>query len=140
MNSTRIETTECESEDLAKYLSDSIISYGIDQLNGKEPKKACCAIKDNNGNLIGGVMGYSSLNLFFISHLFVESEHRDRGHGSKLLEAIENKAKSYGCNLLRLNTLNKEIKSLYERAGFEKTISIPAYMNGFDLLYYHKKI
>jgi ribosomal protein S18 acetylase RimI-like enzyme len=140
MNSIRIETTECENEDVAKYLSDSIISYGIEQLNGNETKRVCCAIKDNNGNLIGGVMGHVTLNLFFISHLYVESEYRGRGHGSKLLEQIENKAKSYDCNLLRLNTLNKETKSLYERAGFEITISIPSYMNGFDLLYYHKKI
>ena len=85
-------------------------------------------------------MGYKSINLFFVTQLYVEDKYRNNGYGYKLLSAIEDKAKLLGCNLLRLNTLNKKTASLYTRSGFKKTISIINYMNGFDLIYYHKNI
>lgn len=140
MDQFTLETTELENEEVEKYLSDSILSYGVGQMNGEKPLKAYCSLKDKNRNIIGSIMGYKSLNLFFITQLYVESKYRNNGYGYKLLSAIENKAKSLGCNLLRLNTLNKKTSSLYARAGFKKTNSIVNYMNGFDLLYYHKNI
>jgi len=140
MEQAILETTEQENEEIEKYLTDSILSYGIEQMNGERPFKAYCSLRDTNGSIIGSVMGYKALNLFFITHLYVSSKNRNNGYGYKLLEAIENKAKLLGCNLLRLNTLNKKTSSLYTRAGFEKTSSIANYMSGFDLLYYHKNI
>ncbi len=140
MNQSILETTELENEEIEKYLSDSIISYGIAQMNGDKPFKAYCSFKDKNGNIIGAIMGYKASNLFFVTQLYVESKYRNNGCGYKLLSAIENKAKALGCNLLRLNTLNKKAVSLYTRGGFEKTSSIINYMDGFDLLYYHKNI
>lgn len=140
MDQVILETTELENEQIEKYLSDSIMSYGIEQMNGEKPLKAHCLFKDKDGKIIGSVMGYKTLNLFFITHLYVEGKNRCNGYGYKLLEAIENKAKLLGYNPLRLNTLNKKTSSLYARASFEKTSSISNYMNGFDLLYYHKNI
>jgi len=140
MNQITLETTELENEEIEKYLSNSIMSYGIEQMNGEEPLKAYCSFKDKNRNIIGSIMGYKALNLFFITNLYVESEYRCNGYGNELLKAIEDKAKLLGCNILRLNTLNKKTSSLYTRAGFEITNNISNYMNGFDLLYYHKNI
>jgi len=140
LNQTTLETTELENEEVEKYLSDSLISYGIAQMNAEKPLKAYCSFKDKEGNIIGSIMGYKASNLFFITQLYVEKRYRNNGYGYKLLSAIENKAKSLGCNLLRLNTLNKKTMSLYTKAGFKKTNSITNYMDGFDLYYYHKNI
>ncbi len=140
MNQAILETTELENEEIDKYLSDSIMSYGIAQMGGEKPLKAYCSFKDRDGNIIGSIMDYKASNLFFVTQLYVESKYRNNGYGYKQLKVIEDKAKSLGCNLLRLNTLNSKTASLYTRAGFEKTNSIINYMDGFDLLYYHKNI
>jgi len=135
-----LETTEAENEELEKYLSSSIMAYGILQMKDEKPLKSFCSFKDHNGNIIGGVMGYKTLNLFSITHLHVEKQNRNNGYAKELLKEIENKAKILGCSILRLNTLNKKTSSLYSKAGFEVTNTIPNYMNGFDLMYYHKEI
>ena len=137
---TVLETTEVENEEIEKYLSNSIMDYGIEQMDNKEPVKSFCSLKDHKGNIIGGVMGYKTLNLFFITHLHVEKQNRNNGYAKKLLSAIENQAKLLGCNIIRLNTLNKITSSLYSNAGFELTNTIPNYMNGFELMYFHKHI
>jgi GNAT superfamily N-acetyltransferase len=136
----KISSSNSSSEELEKYLSDAVICYGIDQLNGEKPTKLYCCSKDNDRNIVGGIMGYVTRNLFFITHLFVEQKHRKKGIGEALLSAIEKAAKEQNCNIVRLNTLNKGARSLYGKAGFEETTSIKEYMNGFDLLYYHKYI
>ena len=140
MKTPVLETTETANEEIEKYLSNSIMAYGIEQMNGEKPFKIFCSFKDHKGNLIGAVMGYKTLNLFFITHLYVEKQYRNNGYANTLLKEIENKARLLGCNILRLNTLNKKTNSLYSRAGFETTSTIPNYMNGFDLMYYHKNI
>ncbi len=109
-------------------------------MNGEKPIKAFCSFEDKVGNIIGSIMGYKSLNLFFITQLYVETQYRNNGYGHQLLCAIEDKAKALGCNVIRLNTLNQKTASLYTRAGFKETNSIVHYMNGFDLIYYHKNI
>ena len=140
MEELNLETYQDDNSELEKYLSDSIIRYGIDQLNGIKPRKLYCCYRDINRRIVGGVMGSKTINLFFISHLFVEPEYRKNGLGAKLLSEIENVAHQVGCDTLRLNTFNKKARKLYLNAGFDETACISDYMNGFDLVYYHKKI
>lgn len=140
MENLILETYQEENSELEEYLSSSIISFGIDQLRGKVPRKLSCCFRDNVGKTVAAIMGSVTLNLFFISHLFVDENFRNKGLGTELLSAIESLALSAGCNVLRLNTLNKKAHAFYLRAGFDETASIPDYMTGFDLIYYHKRI
>lgn len=140
MDSFKIELLRSNIGEIEEYLSESILNYGLDQLNGEKPVKLYCCSKDDEGNRIGGVMGYVTRNLFFITHLFVEKQYRNKGIGKALLLAIEEASKKQGCTLLRLNTLNNEAHSLYKKSGFDVTTTIKNYMNGFDLVYFHKSI
>jgi len=88
---TPTETTETKNEETESYLPGSIMAYGVEQTNGKEPLKAFCYLKDRNGNLPGAVMGYKTSNLFLIMHLYVEEQHRNNSHGHTFLERMENK-------------------------------------------------
>lgn len=140
MATWQFEFSQQENPQLEKYLTDSIIDYGIRQLNGSEPIKIFCCCKNNDGALIGAVMGSASLNLFYISHIFVEERQRNRGLGAKLLAAIEGEAVQAGCNIVRLNTLNKAAHAFYLKAGYKQSACIEDYIQGFDLVYFHKKI
>ena len=91
-------------------------------------------------SLINAVMGTVTINLFFISHLYVEKSTRNKGIGAKLLSAIEQSGIESGCNIIRLNTFNKKSHAFYLKSGYTETICIKGYMNDFDLVYYHKAI
>ena len=140
MEELHLETYQEPQAELEKYLFDAIISYGLQQLQGNTPKKLACCFRNNDGKIVAGIMGSTTLNMFFISHLFVEPAYRNNGIGTKLLAEIERIAQQNGCDTLRLNTFNKNAHQLYLRAGYAETLCIPEYMNGFDLMYYHKKI
>lgn len=140
MDDLHLEYDKAENSELEKYLSDSIVSYGLQQLRGKKPLKLFCCFRNARGEIVGAIMGSATLNMFFISHLFVEEKMRNKGIGTKLLSAMETYALQAGCNILRLNTLNKKTHAFYLNAGFEETACIADYMDGFDLVYYHKQI
>ena len=140
MNNYSFKTIDSEYEALEKYLNKELIDYGITEAAGNSPKYIYCGIKDSQQNYIGGLKGYAMLNLFFISQLFVDENHRNIGLGKKLLSKTERVAQNQGCNVIRLDTLNKKSHDFYIKAGFEKTIEIKQYMKGFDLLFFHKHI
>lgn len=134
------ENNTSEIEGIEKYLSQSIIEYGLSQHQDDTPEKLFISCKDNRGTLLGAVMGTRTLNLLFISHIFVERNKRNKGIGSLLLTKIEEKANNLGCNIIRLNTFNNLNHSFYTKNGFKETTRINNYMNGFDLIYYDKNL
>lgn len=140
MNNYSFETVDSKFEELEKYLNEELIDYGVAEAGGNKPKYIYCSIKDNQQKFVGGIKGYVMLNLFYISQLFVDENHRNIGLGKKLLSEIENVAKIHGCSTIRLDTLNKKSHSFYIKSGFEKTLEIKEYMKGFDLLFFHKHI
>ena len=140
MEDLRFEKFIGENEAVDNYLSQSIIDYGILQQKGDIPVKLFCSCKNNDGVFVGAVMGAKTLNLFFISHIFVEEKIRNNKIGSELLAKIEESAKNEGCTILRLNTFNDLSHRFYENNGFIETVRINNYMNGFDLVFYEKSI
>lgn len=129
-----------ENKAVEDYLSQSIINYGLSQHKGEVPQKLLCSCKNAQGKILGAVMGTKTLNLLFITHIYVEETHRNRGIGSQLLTNLEQKAKESGCNIIRLNTFNNLSHSFYTKNDFSQTVVIPNYMSGFDLVYYDKNI
>ena len=134
------EHTSNINDPIEEYLSNSIIDYGKAQLNDELLLKLYCSCKSNQGELLGAVMGTKTINLFFISHIFVDKEYRRKGIGTKLLSQIEIKAKNIGCNIFRLNTFNNLSHNFYLNNGYSETTRINSYMSGFDLVYYEKAI
>ena len=129
-----------KNETVDNYLSKSITNYGLLQHKGNAPVKIFCSCKNSKGKFLGAVMGTKTLDLFFISHVFVEEKFRNKNIGSELLAKIEVAAKNKGCTILRLNTFNDLSHHFYEKNGFSETIRINSYMKGFDLVFYDKKI
>ena len=140
MEEMNLESYTNNNVEIDEYLSEAITNYGIEQLQGNKPFKLYSCYKSNTGKIIGAVMGSVTTNLFFISHIYVEETNRNKGIGKILMSAIEQSAIESGCNIIRLNTFNKNSHAFYINSGFTKTICIKGYMNDFDLVYYHKTI
>ena len=135
-----LESYKNRNVEIDEYLSEAITNYGMEQLPGNKPFKLYSCFKSDTGKIIGAVMGTVTTNLFFISHLYVEKNSRNKGIGAKLLSAIQQSAIESGCNIIRLNTFNKKSHAFYLKSGFTETTCIKGYMKDFDLVYYHKTI
>ena len=140
MTEPHLEVSQDPSKDDMDYIVDGVTDFGMSQMKGEEPTKVCCTLKGSDGSSIGGILGATSKNMFFISHLYVDEQYRGNGYGERLIFAIENEAKKHNCNILRLNTFNKDAARLYLKLGYSLTVEIKEYMDGWDLMYFEKRI
>lgn len=58
-------------------------------------------------------------NVIYLSELYVNKEHRNKGIGTKILEIADKVAASMGCNFIRLKTeIGSYAEGLYRRNGY----------------------
>lgn len=77
-----------------------------------------------------------------IKRMFVDPEHRRRGIGWPLLEALEREARALDCDTLVLETGTKqpEAVAFYRRAGYKATPPYPPYVDDPESLCFRKRL
>lgn len=69
--------------------------------------------------ILGGLIGRTSLGLFFIDLIFLPDHLRGHGLGSKVMAAAEAEAKRRGCSAAVLYTITFQAPGFYERLGYQ---------------------
>ncbi|TCW83074.1 GNAT family N-acetyltransferase [Burkholderia sp. SRS-46] len=82
------------------------------------------------GDVLGGLVGRTSLGLFFIDLLFVPESLRKSGLGSKLLSDAEAEAKRRGCARAVLYTITFQAPGFYEKLGYRVFGEVPCQPEG----------
>lgn len=118
---------------------DGVVSYGESLVQGNKPKKYVFHLIEDE-QLIGGVVGAIQFNRYYLSHIWISENHRNRGKGSKLLSSCEENLRILGCNSIILETLNKQAVSFYLQNGYTPISEITEYVQGFDLVHLLKEI
>lgn len=84
----------------------------------------------HTGEVLGGLVGRTSLGLFFIDLLFVPESLRKDGLGSKLLNDAEAEAKRRGCARAVLYTITFQAPAFYQRHGYRVFGEVPCQPEG----------
>ena len=97
------------------------------------------AVKAKQGDTIcGGIFAYLNWNWVQVSLVWVHPEHRGNGLGSKLIDALEARARSEGCKFAHLDTFSFQARPFYERFGYEVFAELSEYPPGHSR-YFMKK-
>jgi GNAT superfamily N-acetyltransferase len=97
------------------------------------------AIEKNSKEVIGGVMG--SLGKYMrLRYVWIKDNCRSQGIGRKLLEKIEEFARSKGSRFILLNTYEFQAKPFYEKIGYKCIGTIPKWIEGYDCHFMRKEL
>lgn len=77
------------------------------------------AVRDQQGQLVGGLNAYISFRWLFITHLWIEEDARGRGLGTQLLKLAEQEAVRRNCIHIHLDTFDFQAAGFYTARGFE---------------------
>ena len=80
---------------------------------------------DNNGNIIGGILGGTYWGWMYVDILWVHTDHRGKGIGSQLLAEAEAEAVHRGCHHVHLDTMSWQAPEFYEKHGYTLIGSLP---------------
>lgn len=99
----------------------------------------CLVLKSDDGEIIGGIGGYTTLGILNIAELWVDEKHRGLGYGKDLLIQAEQLATERGCIAGQIACFSFQNLDFLKSQGYEILGSSDAYPNDVREYYLTKK-
>jgi GNAT superfamily N-acetyltransferase len=77
-------------------------------------------IKDEQGNILGGLIAVLCWNWIEVDILWVDSAFRLKGIGTQLLNEVEKIASERACTFIKLNTFSFQAPDFYIKNGYHR--------------------
>ena len=97
-------------------------------------------LRDAQGRLFGGLLGYSIWSGVQIDSLWVDPSLRRQGYGRSLIQAAERAARLRGCKLLHVETYSRVTLKFYLAAGFSVFGNLWEKEDGFTKYFLRKSV
>jgi GNAT superfamily N-acetyltransferase len=105
---------------------ETILDVGLAEYNESRTHRrdwralAVTVTDPDTGELAGGILGRTSLGLFFLDLFYLPERLRGTGIGSQLIQIAEAEAVRRGCLAATLVTVNFQAPGFYARHGWEE--------------------
>lgn len=99
-----------------EHIYDGILAYNEKQGIFYEDMSFC--IKDEQGEMIAGVVVIRKGKFIDLQYLWVQEEHRKEGLGSHILNEVEKRAKEKGATRVSIETFGFQAPKFYPRHGY----------------------
>lgn len=75
---------------------------------------------EKTGEIVGGLLGRSSLGLFFLDLFYLPKSLRRGGLGSRIMARAEDEARRRGCTAAFVYTVTFQAPEFYEKHGYRR--------------------
>ena len=119
MTNYTISYEDSPSSDDIDALVHNLVLYNRSQAGDENWQELVLLIRDRNGEIVGGLNGYTHWGWLFIKHLWVAESLRGRGYGRALVSRAELEARGRGCNYSLVDTFDFQALPFYQKLGYE---------------------
>ncbi|MBD1807281.1 GNAT family N-acetyltransferase [Microcoleus sp. FACHB-SPT15] len=109
---------DCSDADI-RLLIRNLVLYNDSQAEKENWRKLTIFVRNSQGEVIGGLNGYTHWNWLFISHLWISQVIRNQGYGRELVIRAEQEAINRGCRHAYLDTFDFQACGFYEKLGYQ---------------------
>lgn len=127
-----IEESESIDRSVQKALEDGLAAHNIPFAGEPDWRTLQLVIRDDDGNLAGGLTGESLNRMFKVKLLWVRDDMRGTGIGRQLMEQAERVARSRGDTGMLVSTYTYQGPEFYKKMGFEVFGIVKDYPQGYD--------
>ena len=93
-----------------------------------------------NGEIVGGILGRSSLGMFFLDLFYLPKHLRRGGLGSQLIAQAEDEARRRGCTTAFVYTVTFQAPGFYEKHGYRRFGEIACPPDGATRIFLSKPL
>ncbi len=115
----KFEVLNSNNSEVFDTLVSRVREFNFSHMGAEKSEPLSVIVRDDNGNIIGGVSGRTIYNQFLIEVLWVADSFRGQGLGRDLMALAEDKAKLRGCLAAQVDTLSFQAPDFYQKLGFE---------------------
>jgi GNAT superfamily N-acetyltransferase len=116
-----------------------LIRYNTEKMGRQKYRRFAVSLRDD-GTIVGGVVGEVWMNVLFIQFFWIEERFRGKGHGTALIEKIEEEARRFGAVRSYLDTMSVQAPDFYRARGYEAFGAIDGYPGGVTRHWFTKAL
>ena len=109
---------EPRPEDI-RFLEDRLYDYNVERTGLSDGQWLTFFVRDEHGDIAAGLHGWTWGGGGRVQTLWVRSDLRRHGYGTRLLAAAEQEARARGCDRLFLDTFSFQAPLFYQKHGYE---------------------
>jgi GNAT superfamily N-acetyltransferase len=116
-----------------------LISYNTEKM-GKQKYRRFAVSLNEEGTIVGGILGEVWMTVLFIQLFWLDERFRGKGHGTALMEAIEEEARRFGAVRSYVDTMSVQAPDFYRSRGYEAFGAIDGYPGGVTRHWFTKAL
>jgi GNAT superfamily N-acetyltransferase len=136
-----IALTDAPSEEECAVITDGLQAYNEAQAGVSDSRGLAILVRDpETQNVVGGLLGRTSLGLLRVERFFLPEDLRRDRLGSRILAMAEDEARRRGCTRAVLSTVHFQAPGFYAKQGWEVAARIECEPPGHTRFYMTKKL
>ena len=128
------------SDRAIQALRHELIAYNIATAAIDASRDVAVFLHDAHDRLMGGAVGTVWGQCVEINYLWVHPSLRRKGYGKKLLQTLEQAARTQQCHTAILDTYSFQAPDFYQRLGYEVFGVIDGYPRGYQKVFLKKRL
>jgi GNAT superfamily N-acetyltransferase len=138
---TTITLTDAPHDDERAVIMDRLRAYNETQSGVSDSRALAILVRNSETqNVVGGLLGRTSLGLLRVETFFLPEDLRRGGLGSRILAMAEEEARRRGCTRAVLSTIHFQAPGFYLKQGWEVAARIECEPPGHTRFYMTKKL
>jgi len=122
-----------------------IIGGGISQYNTQQAgadngQNLCFVLQGPDQEIVGGVIGATHWDWFYINLMWIKDEFRGRGYGHRLLTQAEDEARQRGARNAYLDTFSFQAPDFYKKHGYQVFGELKDFPTGHQRYFLSKQL
>ena len=102
-------------------VTEGLAAYNRETFGRVDTRTLDILVRDEkSGEIVGGLLGRSSLGMFFLDLFYLPRELRRSGLGSRIIALAEDEARKRGCTTAFVHTVTFQAPGFYERHGYRQ--------------------
>jgi len=131
------------TEGLSPHIETAILerlkAYNLDRFGESGRRDLCIPLHDGDGEVIGGLVGYTGRGWLYTAMLFVPETLRGQGLAARMLDMAETEARRRGCIGAYIDTMNPDALRLYLNQGYREIGRLEGLAGGHGVTWLEKR-
>jgi GNAT superfamily N-acetyltransferase len=122
-------------------IESGLARYNAGQAGYSDHRLLAVVVSDpETKEVLGGLLGRTSLGLLFIDLFFLPDSLRGQGVGSRVMQLAEDEGRRRGCTAAVLYTISFQAPGFYERHGYQRFGEVPCQPPGTSRIFFTKPL
>lgn len=128
------------ADDALTAVGIGVHTFNIEQAGDNHYQRLCLFVIGRQDEVVGGLIGATYWNWFYLDLLWVRHDLRRQGYGRRLLQQAEEEARRRGAQHAYLDTFSFQAPEFYEKLGYTVFGELPDFPAGHRRFFYTKDL